>query len=393
VSTASNSDGPIERALRSLLSVADRAGDTDQFHAELRDGALAAQLLAAGYHAGGRRHPVSVSDAINAATLIERALLVLAVDPGEVDLVHAAANGPAALVGLAANWRRGTPFVISEHGIYLRERYLAMWDERLPAGVRRLVAGFLRGVVGACYARAELVLPVSSFNRRWALRHGADPDRLITVFNGVDQDRYPPLEDEPAEPAIAWIGRIDPLKDLETLIRAFRVVRDERPEVALRLFGPCPAGNERYRAHCESLVARLDLRAGVRFEGPVPGSRPAFAAGQLVALSSISEGMPYTIIEAMMSGRPTVNTDVGGVREAVGDAGLVVPPCDPQAFGAACLGLLCDRDRRQRLGRAARDRALSMFTLEESVDSYRLLYQSAAGSRGDVAVPLIGAAE
>src|SRR5262249_39210633 len=98
-------------------------------------------------------------------------------------------------------------------------------------------------------------------------------------------------------------------------------------------------------------------------------------------------GMPYTVIEAMMSGRPTVNTDVGGVREAVGDAGLAVPPCHPLAFAAACLGLL-RLPRRQRMGRAGRDRALSMFAVEESIDCHRLLYQSAAGSRA-----LIGAAE
>lgn len=375
-------DGRVGSALRALAAVAARTAGTEEFHAELRAAGLPSELLATGYHASGHRRPVTAADALDAALLIERALLPLAVDPGPADLVHAVANGPAALVGLAAKWRRGTPFLISEHGIYLRERYLAMRDTELSPCARRLVSGFLRGLVAVCYAEASLVLPVSGFNRRWALRHGADPDRVITVFNGVDQAKFPMLHEEPARPTIIWIGRIDPLKDLETLIRAFRLVRDVRPEVALRLFGPCPAGNESYRARCSSLVGELGLASGVRFEGPAPGSRPALAAGQLVALSSISEGMPYTVIEAMMSGRPTVNTDVGGVREAVGPTGLVVPPRDPDAFSAACLRLLHDPDRRRRLGRAARQRALSMFTLDESIDSYRLLYRSVTGAGG-----------
>jgi polysaccharide biosynthesis protein PelF len=373
---ADTEEGQIERALRALLTVADSTG-REEFHAEVRDGQLASALFATGYRADGRWLPVTGAEAVAAAELIERTLLVLAVNLGPVNLVHAVVNGPAALVGLAAQWRWGTPYLLSEHGVYLRERYLALRDGGYQPGVKRLFLRFLRWVVGACYASAELVLPVSGFNRRWAVRHGAAPERVITVFNGVDEDRYPSLDAEPAEPTIAWVGRIDPLKDLETLIRAFGLVRSALPHAMLRLFGPCPAGNESYRARCVALVTELGLADGVRFEGPVNGSRPALAAGQLVALSSISEGMPYTVIEAMMCGRATVSTDVGGIREAVGDTGLVVPPRNPQAFAAACLELLHDPDRRQRLGRAAGERARSLFTLDESTDCYRLLYRTA----------------
>ena len=94
----------------------------------------------------------------------------------------------------------------------------------------------------------------------------------------------------------------------------------------------------------------------------------------MVALSSISEGMPYTVIEAMMCGRPTVSTDVGGVAETVGEAGLVVPPGDPGAFAAACVELLRDPIRRTALGAAARQRALAHFTTGQMLPAYRELY-------------------
>ena len=92
-------------------------------------------------------------------------------------------------------------------------------------------------------------------------------------------------------------------------------------------------------------------------------------------LSSISEGFPYTVIEAMSSGRPTVSTNVGGVvAEAVGDTGIVVPPRDPRAFADACLMLLQDEELRARLGAQARRRVLDMFTLERSMTALSSIY-------------------
>jgi glycosyltransferase involved in cell wall biosynthesis len=263
--------------------------------------------------------------------------------------------------------------VMSEHGVYLRERYLAFSAGYAP-GVKVAVLSFLRALARLCYQEADVIAPVSDFNGRWALRHGAEPAKVITVPNGVDPTRYAPIEGEPAEPTVAWVGRVDPLKDLDTLIRAFRVVRDEVAGARLRLFGPVPAGNEPYAATCRDLVAKLDLSGAVTFEGPVPSSRVAFEAGHVAALSSISEGLPYSVLEAMMCSRATVSTDVGGVAEAVADAGMLVPPRQPEAFARACISLLVDPDRRMEMGMKARQRALGRFTLDHCVRTYRALY-------------------
>jgi len=91
-------------------------------------------------------------------------------------------------------------------------------------------------------------------------------------------------------------------------------------------------------------------------------------------LCSISEGFPYTLIEAMTCGRPCVATDVGGVTEAVGDTGLVVPPRRPAELAEACLTLLRDDELRQRLGRAARLRALEYFTVDRAVSAFDEIY-------------------
>jgi glycosyltransferase involved in cell wall biosynthesis len=330
--------------------------------------------------------PLTLYDAIAAAELLERSLLPLAVDLGPgLALSHAVSNGLPTLVGLAEKWRRGTPLVMSEHGVYLRERYLAFRELRFPAAVKVIVLGFTRQLAELGYRGADFVVPVARFNARWEHRLGADPDSVVPIYNGVEPELYKVIETEPEVPTISWVGRVDPLKDLETLIAAFALVREKLPTAVLRLFGPTPAGNEKYERRCLALADQLGVADGIKMEGPVQTSRIAFEAGHLVALSSISEGMPYTVIEAMMCGRPTVSTDVGGTAEAVADAGAVVPPLDPSAFAEACLAYLVDPLLRQRIGQAARERALATFTLDRSIDAYRMLYLTAAGNDQDVA--------
>ena len=130
-------------------------------------------------------------------------------------------------------------------------------------------------------------------------------------------------------PTLVFAGRIDPLKDLDTLVRAFALVREQVPDARLRLFGGVPAGNEAYAAQIRELVADLGLEGCATFEGPVSPVSQAFAAGHVVVQSSLSEGLPLTVIEAAISGRPTVVTDVGGMPEAAGRGGVVVPPRRP----------------------------------------------------------------
>ena len=156
------------------------------------------------------------------------------------------------------------------------------------------------------------------------------PARIRTVYNGVDPANFPALDGEPELPTISWVGRIDPIKDLETLLRAFAIVRAscQRPGCACSARHPtagsptCSAAR-RWRPSWASTAL-------ARFEGRVENIRDAYDAGSIVALSSVSEGFPYSLIEAMTCGRACVATDVGGVTEAVGDTGLVVPPRSPE---------------------------------------------------------------
>ncbi|MEU8778925.1 GT4 family glycosyltransferase PelF [Streptomyces sp. NPDC048606] len=316
----------------------------------------------------------TLHDALTATSLLEHALRPLAAPPPEHGVAHAVSGGVAVLPGLAALERHDVPLLLTEHGVYLRERYLGYRTAPYRWPVKAVVLGFFRLLAEESYRRAALITPGNRYNRLWEEQGGADPQSIRTVYNGVDPAAFPPAGPEPDVPTLSWAGRVDPIKDLETLIRAFALVRERVPEARLRLFGGTPRGGEAYRERCEALARDLGHADSVTFEGRVDDIKDAYAAGNVVMLSSISEGFPFTLIEAMSCGRATVSTDVGGVREAVGEAGLVVPPRDPAAMAGAALELLGDARRRASMGEAARLRVIEQFTLRQTIDTFRSIY-------------------
>jgi polysaccharide biosynthesis protein PelF len=331
---------------------------------------------------------LSVADAVDALSFLEHSLRPLALLPPQADLCHSTANGLGALPALAAKWAWGTPFLLSEHGVYLREFYLWNRPGIVSQPTRAIMLRFLKLLVETAYKSADLVAPVCRYNRQWELANGTPPDRIRPVHNGIDPQTFRAASTEPDVPTLIFVGRIDPLKDIETLLRAFALVRLEVPECRLRLFGPTPDGAENYLARCVKLASELGLDDGsATFEGKISPPVEAYHAGHVVLLTSISEGLPYVVLEAMASARPVVATDVGGVSEAIGDAGILVPPRHPSAVAAACIRLLRNPGERRALGAAARARVLQQFTVERSFNAYRGLYDELAGVPQEISPP------
>ncbi|THF87051.1 DUF3492 domain-containing protein [Deinococcus sp. KSM4-11] len=378
---ASNRPGMFLSALRRLFEYAQRGS----LSRGLDTGKKAAQLfemwrVSAGdrttdaKRADGLLLKPTLADALQAHVWLEHFLRPLSCRPPVASVCHATSGGLSPLVAFASKWRHGTPFVLTEHGVYLRERYLELRYSGHTPAFKSFLLRFYQQLSAASYEMADLITPGSHFNERWEVIQGAQADRIRAVYNGVNPDFFPPAVTEPSDPTISWVGRVDPLKDLETLIRAFGEVHTHMPNAKLRMFGSTPRGNEGYARHCQNLIDQFGLSAQATFEGRVEDVVDAYHAGHLVALTSISEGFPYTLIEAMAVGRATVSTDVGGVTEAVGDTGLVVPSRDPGAVAQASLRLLGDARLRTDLGRAARNRVLSEFTLDSFLSVYRRIY-------------------
>lgn len=317
---------------------------------------------------------MTFADALTALNLLEHFLRPLSLPAPQADVVHAVSNGLAGLLGLTSRWAHGTPFLLTEHGLYLRERYLHQLQGPETYPVRMVILSFFKLLASTVYRHADLIRPGSAYNQRWQLQGGASPERMATIYNGIDPALFPVASDEPALPTISWLGRIDPIKDLHTLIHAFAIVSGALPAARLRIFGSAPKGGQQYLLGCRQLAEELGLAHTVTFEGRVNEPADAYHAGTIVVLSSISEGFPYTVLEAMACGRAVVATRVGGVEEAVGDSGLLVPPRDPKSLARACLALLNDQPLRQSLAQNATLRVAANFSLAQSLAAYRSTY-------------------
>ncbi|WP_406725616.1 DUF3492 domain-containing protein [Streptomyces sp. GD-15H] len=337
-----------------------------------------------------------VPDLLAVAARLHHALRPLSLDwyeedgLGAVDLCHAASGGTAALPGLLAGHFFDVPLLVTEYGVRLRTHYLTRPDA--PPAVRSLLAAFHGRLAAETYRRAAFVTPGNTHARRWQERCGADRAKIRTVYPGMEAAPFAEAEESPerADPhTLVWIGRVEPAKDLVSLLRAFAGIREEEPRARLRIIGG-PTGPEgaAYLEHCRALAARLfpDGAEGPHSAsaGPVSfeesgdpestGRAEAYASGAVIVLSSVVEGFPAGLAEAMLTGRATVSTDVGAVVEVIGGTGLVVPPRDPRALAEACVTLLRDPERRARLGAAARARALELFTVEQNVAAFHDLY-------------------
>ncbi|OIJ98226.1 glycosyltransferase [Streptomyces monashensis] len=339
-----------------------------------------------------------VPDLLAVTAHLERALRPLTLDwygddgLGAADLCHAAAGGPAALPGLLARHFCGVPLLVTEYGVQLRSHYLGLGPDAAAPAVRALLGAFHGRLAAEVYRRAEILTPGNAHARRWQERCGADRARIRTVYPGMDASRFAEVGESPdrAEPdTLVWVGRVEPAKDLISLLHAFAEVRKEEPKARLRIVGaPCGPEGAAYLGHCRALAAQLfpDEAEGahavgdnpVSFEeigGPEAPTLPdAYAAGAVVVLSSVVEGFPISLVEAMLCGRATVSTDVGAVVEVIGGTGLVVPPRNPRALAEACVALLHDPERRARLGAAARARALELFTVEQNIAAFHGIY-------------------
>ena len=211
------------------------------------------------------------------------------------------------------------------------------------------------------------------------------PQKVCLVRNGVDLERFRPrvgpacqeLHLAPGRPVVGTVGRLDPAKDQRSLIRAFRAVVAEVPGAVLVIIGEGPM-----RRELERDVERHGLAENVRFLGErfdVPALLPCL---DVFVLSSVHEGLPLALLEAMACARPVVVTDVGGVAPVVdrGQAGVVVPAGDVHALAQAIAGLLRDPAHAARLGTAARAIVAARYDLKSTIDTYLGLCRGPLGS-------------
>jgi len=263
------------------------------------------------------------------------------------DVVHAHfATDPTTVAAELAN-DADVPFTFTAHGYDI---------------YRRPPADFARRA-----ARAAAVVTVSHANARSiTTRFGVDDARVRVIPCGVDTARFHPNGPAASPPAVVTVARLVPVKNLGLLLDACALLRTRGIP-----FRAVLVGDGRMRDELTATRDRLGLSDTVELAGAATQERVVrfWQHAAVAALTSESEGMPVSLMEAGACGVPTVATAVGGVPELIEDGatGILVPPGDSAALAAALERLLCDRELASRLGAAARHRVEERFSLRGQV--------------------------
>jgi len=278
------------------------------------------------------------------------------------DAVHCH-NISATLVGAPAAALAGVPARIStRHGWARRE---GAWKAEAKFSI---AARTCSRVVAVCEA-ARLELAAAPFAR---------PDRIVTIVNGAEAPR---VTREPRPPAgrcvVVSVARLNWAKDHATLLRALAVARRDRPELEVRLVGD---GVERSRL--EALVDALDIRQAVTFLGERSDIGDCLSDAHVFALSSVTEGLPVALLEALAMGLTPVVSDVGGMPEVVRQVGVgaVVTPGDVDGFARALVTCASTREHWAADAAAARMAFERHYTIARMCDDYDALLRRCLAS-------------
>jgi glycosyltransferase involved in cell wall biosynthesis len=314
--------------------------------------------------------------------LLYHLLMVLHFPIPSADIVHSSAASFCGLPCVLAKLANGTPYVLTEHGVYLREQYLNLRRQMKSFFVRWFLYRVVENVVELNYYFADLVAPVCAYNSRWEKLLGVPASRIKVVFNGVDPEKfYPQKQRDSGRARVSSVGHIYPLKGQLDLIDSAAMLRSKFENLEVRLYGT-PADREYFEA-CRCKVAELELDGCVTFAGATTEPWKVYNEAAVMAFPSISEAFPYAVLEAMSCGAAIVASDVGGVREALGDCGLLVPARTPRAMAEAISFLLNHETERERLGKMARARVLTHFTEEQFLSSYQSIYCGLLAGRSE----------
>ncbi|MHB1712824.1 MAG: GT4 family glycosyltransferase PelF [Acidimicrobiales bacterium] len=316
----------------------------------------------------------TLNDATEGLRWLYRLLMPLNFPIVRADIVHSSAAAFCGIPAILSKLEHGTPFLLTEHGVYMREQYLAIARFGYPYHLKKFIIQMVAAISRTCFTLADQVSPVCQYNARWELRNGVEPSRLRVIYNGVDPQVFTPRPvARPSVPTVVTLARIDPLKDLETFLRVADQVRRRVPDVQFLHWGP--AIDREYEQKVRNLWEQLHLQDTVRFMGATDDPAGAINQGDVVVLTSISEAFPYAVVEALMCGKPVVATDVGGVGEALDGTGMLTRPGDAEGFADAVVRILAlDASSRASLAEACRKRALDLFTVGASIDAYRRSY-------------------
>ncbi len=311
-------------------------------------------------------------------------------------IIHSPSTGYAGFLGALLHFHYHLPFILTEHGIYVRERKIDMlnatwlkdnktiFQKKLGelAYAKQMWIRFFESLGRITYEAANPIISLFEGARKIQIKYGARPERTRVIPNGVDIERLAKVRKPEIPKVVTLIGRVVPIKDIKTFIKAMKIAVDAMPEVEGWIVGP-EDEDPNYAKECHILVESLGLQDKVKFLG-FQNIMDIMPKTGILTLTSISEGMPLTVIEGFAAGLPCVATDVGSCRDLIeggseedkklGRAGFVVPIANPGAAAEGYIKLLSDEATYRKCQNTAIKRVETYYTKEQFLNSYRELY-------------------
>lgn len=299
----------------------------------------------------------------------------------QADLYHSVSTGYAGIVGAVAKHVNNKPFILTEHGIYSRERE----EEIIKAD---WVKGYFKDMwiqyfyrLSTCaYENADRVTTLFGRNKEIEIELGCDGKKIEIIPNGVEFKNYMGLDQTKPSNQI-YIGaiiRVVPIKDIKTMIQSFALIKEEVPNAVFFIMGSYEE-DEEYYEECLQLVKSLKVK-DVKFTGAV-NIKDYIGKMDVLMLTSISEGQPLAILEGMAAGKPFVATNVGsckelleGLDDGIGPAGFVTPVMHYELLAQATIKLCVNAKLRTEMGQNALRRVQLHYKQEEVISNYRRLY-------------------
>lgn len=317
----------------------------------------------------------------------------------QANIYHALSTGYAGLMAARAKLETGKATFVTEHGIYTNERRIevtsADWLEATSSkaltidkpgrDLRDMWIDSINNFSRLCYDACDQIITLFAGNQQPQLEDGADPRKMAVIPNGVDINRFAAYKHgRQASPTIALIGRVVPIKDIKTYLRAVALLKQQAPDIRAFVIGPTDE-DDQYVQECMNLVQLLGIDNNVEFTGRV-NVEDYLPHIDLLVLTSISEAQPLVILEAGAAGIPIVATDVGSCRELVegaadetpnlGLGGIITPLASPAATADAIFSLLSDAQAYESASQTIAARIRQHYNLASQLQAYRNLYSN-----------------